>query len=69
MEKCNTDTPLNRAEIRDSSEFWASIDHQQLLRGELEPAKTDEELEDRLGLGERALDFILKSVKKRHHKK
>lgn len=67
MENSNTDTQcLNRGEIRDSVDFWMSIDYQKLVRGEIDPVPTNEELEDRLGLSDRGIDFILKRLKHDH---
>ena len=64
MENYNTDIQPDRDFIRDSADYWSSIDYQQLLRGEINPAKADEELHDMLGLSDRAVYHILTAIKR-----
>lgn len=65
MEKCNTDIQSpSRDETRDGVAFWASIEYQRMLRGEREAVKTDEELHDLLGLGDRGVYLILDHIKR-----
>lgn len=65
MDNYNTDTQSpDRDFIRDSTDYWSSIDYKRLLRGDINPAKTDEELHDALGLGDRGIYHILTAIKR-----
>ena len=71
MENFNTDTQQSsRDSTRDSVDYWSAIDYQRLLAGKIESAKTDEDLHDTLGLGDRGLYHMLKAIgRKRNNNK
>ena len=69
MDNFNTDTqPPSRDFTRDSVDYWSSIDYQRLLAGKIEPAKTDEDLHDTLGLGDRGIYHMLIAIKRNNNK-
>lgn len=69
MENFNTDTQQSRRDLtRDSVDYWSAIDYQRLLAGKIEPAKTNEDLHDTLGLGDRAIYHMLIAIQRNNNK-
>ena len=68
MDNSNTDTQSpDRDATRDAVDYWSSIDYQRMLRGECKPARTDEELHDLLGLGDRGIYHMLDHIKRNNN--